>query len=97
MRKIRLFYVCAFVLASVPAVCRAQVDTRWKIHDRSRPVPPVIEPGTASTQEAPGRAPSDAVAVFDGKDVSQGTDNKDGSPGKWIVEKRYYEDVEQTR
>src|SRR5438270_329848 len=82
-RRIRLFYVCAFVLASVPAVCRAQVDTRWKIHDRSRPVPPVIEPGTASTQEAPGRAPSDAVALFDGKDLSQWTQKKDGSPAKW--------------
>src|SRR5437660_1628442 len=91
MSKFRLFYVCAFVLASVPAVCRAQVDTRWKIHDRSRPVPPVIEPGTASTQEAPGRAPSDAVALFDGKDLSPWPQKKDGSPAKWKVENGYFE------
>jgi Domain of Unknown Function (DUF1080) len=96
MRKIRLFYVCAFVLASVPAVCRAQVDTRWKIHDRSRPVPPAIEPGTASTQETPGRAPSDAVALFDGKDLSQWTQKKDGSPAKWKVENGYFEVVPKT-
>src|SRR5437899_7550319 len=96
MRKIRLFCVYAFVLASVPAVCPGQVDTRWKIHDRSRPVPPVIEPGTASTQEAPGRAPSDAVALFDGKDLSQWTQKKDGSPAKWKVENGYFEVVPQT-
>ncbi|HKT46306.1 MAG TPA: hypothetical protein VJP87_02180, partial [Candidatus Acidoferrales bacterium] len=57
--------------AALCCTASAQVDTRWKIHDMSRPVPPVVTPGTASTQEAPGRAPSDAVVLFDGKDLSQ--------------------------
>jgi len=46
------------------AVCNAQVDPKWQIHDRERPAPPVVTPGTASTQESPGRAPSDAIVLF---------------------------------
>jgi hypothetical protein len=70
----------------------AQVDTRWKPNDPDRPVPPVIEPGTASTQDAPGRPPSDAVVLFDGKDLSQWTD-RDGQPAKWKVADGYMEVV----
>lgn len=95
MKKMGRFCIGAFLLASVPAVCPAQVDTRWKIHDPNRPVPPVIEPGTASTQQTPGRAPSDAVVLFDGKDLSQwaATDN---GPAKWKVENGYFEVVPKT-
>lgn len=95
MRKIEPFCIGAFLLASVPAVCLAQVDTRWKIHDENRPVPPVIDPGPASTQEAPGQAPSDAVVLFDGKDLSQWA-AVDGSAAKWRVEKGYFEVVPKT-
>ena len=96
MREMSWFCVCAFVLASVPAGSNAQVDTRWKIHDPDRPVPSVIDPGTASTQETPGRAPSDAVVLFDGKDLSQWVQKKDGSPAKWKVENGYFEVVPKT-
>ncbi len=57
----------------------AQVDPRWKPNDPDRPVPPVIEPGTSSTQDSPGRPPSDAVVLFDGKDLS-GWTGEDGQP-----------------
>jgi hypothetical protein len=56
----------------------------WTIHDEKRPKPAVIEPGTASTQEKPGRAPSDAIVLFDGKDLSQWR-MEDGSAPKWKV------------
>ncbi len=78
MKKMRFVPVCALLLATVPAVCIAQVDTKWKIHDPDRPLPPVIDPG------APGRPPSDAVVLFGGKDLSKWT-HKDGSPAKWKV------------
>ena len=65
---------------------------KWKIHDLNRPVPPIVDPGTASTQETPGRAPSDAVVLFDGKDLSRWAD-KDGKPSKWKVENGYMEVV----
>jgi len=58
--------------------------TRWKISDRSRPAPAVISPATASTQQSPGKAPSDASVLFDGADLSKWQNNK-GGPAKWKV------------
>src|ERR1700760_4123381 len=45
--------------------------SKWKVHDMDRPTPPIVTPGTSSTQEAPGKAPSDAIVLFDGNDLSQ--------------------------
>jgi hypothetical protein len=67
------------------SICNAQVDPRWKIHDMARPVPAVIAPGTPSTQETPGKPPSDAVVLFDGKDASEWV-QIDGSALKWRVD-----------
>ncbi len=85
MKKILFVTISALLLAGVPAVCNAQVDTKWKIHDPDRPVPPAIDPGTPSTQDSPGRPPSDAVILFDGKDLSKWA-HKDGTAAKWKVE-----------
>jgi len=95
MRRISLFCVCAFVLASIAPFCRAQVDTKWKIHDPDRPAPPEIDPATASTQDSPGHPPSDAVVLFDDKDLSKWAD-KEGGPAKWKVENGYFEVVPKT-
>jgi hypothetical protein len=95
MRKITFPFACALLLASVSSVCNAQVDTKWKIHDPARPLPPVVDPGTPSTQDSPGRAPSDAVVLFDGKDLSKWA-HKDGSAAKWKVENGYAEVVAKT-
>lgn len=73
----------------------AQVDPRWKPNDEKRPVPPVIEPGTASTPDTPGRPPSDATLLFDGKDLSQ-WQSEDGQPAKWKVAEGYMEVVAHT-
>jgi len=53
-------------------------------HDRTAPLPPVVKPGTASTPDHAGTAPSDAVVLFDGKDLSQWV-AMDGEPTKWVV------------
>jgi hypothetical protein len=95
MRKMVFLCVCTLALVSVPAACYAQVDTKWKIHDPARPLPPVIDPGTPSTQDSPGRPPSDAVVLFDGKDLSKWA-HKDGSAAKWKVENGYAEVVAKT-
>src|SRR6266446_4675303 len=73
----------------------AQAPMKWKVHDLNRPLPPVVEPGTASTQDAAGRAPSDAVVLFDGKDLSRWVDS-DGKPARWKVENGYIEIVAKT-
>jgi hypothetical protein len=86
-----IFPVLALALCMAP-LSMAQVDPRWKANDPDRPVPPVIEAGTSSTQAAPGRAPSDAVVLFDGKDLS-GWAGEDGQAAKWKVADGYVEVV----
>ena len=85
----------AFLFLFLPALALAQVDTRWKIHDPNRPLPRIVDPGTPSTLESPGQPPSDAVVLFDGKDLSRWA-HKDGSPAKWKVENGYAEVVPKT-
>ena len=58
---------------------------KWHVHDSERPQPPVVTPGTASTPEAPGKAPSDAVVLFNGSDTSAWAANN-GSACPWKVE-----------
>ncbi|MEJ7605333.1 MAG: DUF1080 domain-containing protein [Bryobacteraceae bacterium] len=58
---------------------------KWKVHDIDRPRPRTVMPGTESSQARPGRPPSDAVVLFDGKDLSKWSAN-DG-PAKWTVAK----------
>jgi len=83
------------ILISLAHFSFAQAEMKWKIHDLNRPMPPVVDPGTASTQDTPGRPPSDAVVLFDGKDLSHWVD-KDGKPAKWKVENGYMEVVAHT-
>jgi hypothetical protein len=60
--------------AAAPAVPKHQ-DT--EVYE---PVPPVVTPGTGNT--AP---PSDAIVLFDGKNLDEWVSNRDKSPAKWIV------------
>jgi Domain of Unknown Function (DUF1080) len=83
---------CLAVAVSLSQLAFSQIDPKWKIHDMDRPVPPVVDPGTASTQQVAGRAPSDAVVLFDGKDLSKWAD-KDGKPARWKVESGYMQVV----
>ena len=57
----------------------------FTIHDRNRPAPKVVDPGGAS------KPPSDAVVLFDGKDLSPWKSQKDGAPARWKVENGYME------
>ena len=66
----------------------------YKVHDSKRPQPRVITPGGFSTQDTPGTAPSDAVVLFDGSDLSKWT-GKEDSAG-WKVENGYMEVVPGT-
>lgn len=51
----------------------------------TQPQPPIVTPGTESTQEQAGAAPSDAVVLFDGTDIGAWTDTEGGEP-RWVVE-----------
>jgi hypothetical protein len=94
MNRLLIFFP-AFSALLFAAVCNAQVDPNWEIHDRNRPNPPVVTPGTTGTQDAAGKPPSDAIVLFDGKDSSHWV-QKDGSPSKWTVADGYLEVAPKT-
>jgi len=71
----------------------------YRANDPSRPRPPLVTPPGFSTQEKAGAAPSDAIILFDGKDLSKWMrePRKDSPPGDdkptWKVENGYMEIV----
>ena len=67
----------------------------YRVHDPARPHPPVVTPSAV-----PGGAPSDAIVLFDGKDLSKWSSAKltpavtlNGAPAPWKVENGYLEVV----
>ena len=76
-------------------ICSTDAEDEWQIHDRNRPQPPVITPTTASTQDQAGQPPSDAIIVFDGKDLSNWESVK-GGPAQWRVANGYFEVAPKT-
>src|SRR2546421_10239546 len=61
---------------------------KWHVHDPARPHPPVVTPGTT-----PGAPPSDAIVLFDGKDLSRWEQDEKGKmvAAKWPVKSGYFE------
>jgi hypothetical protein len=59
--------------------------TPWRIHDMARPRPPVVTPGPEV-----GAPPSDAIVLFDGKDLSKWA-GKGGTEPKWPIRDGYME------
>ncbi len=68
---------------------------KWHVHDIKRPHPPVVAPGTFSSEESPGKPPSDAIVLFDGTDLSKWRTAK-GERAGWKVENGYMEVVPRT-
>ncbi|MDR3459912.1 MAG: DUF1080 domain-containing protein [Verrucomicrobiae bacterium] len=60
-----------------------QPDGKWHVHDPARPQPPVVTPGSAFSELA--APPSDAVVLFDGKDLAHWRDKK-GAAAPWRIE-----------
>jgi hypothetical protein len=64
-------------------------DQKWRVHDVTRPHPSLVTPAAA-----PGGAPSDAIVLFDGKDLSkwaQRGPNDQRIDSKWPVRDGYFE------
>jgi hypothetical protein len=87
----RITPVAAAAFALVAVAARAQPAKDYGIHDRTRPLPPVVTPGDSCVQQTPAKPPSDAVVLFDGKDLSGWKSQKDGGPAPWKVENGYFE------
>jgi hypothetical protein len=57
---------------------------KWRVHDPDRPQAPAVDPGTGSPGAQPGKPPSDAVVLFDGKDLSKWQTAEGQEPG-WVL------------
>ena len=72
---------------------------KYRAHDMNRPRPPIVTPPTASTADKAGTPPSDAIVLFDGKQLDawllEGRDPKTKQPltrpANWKVENGYAE------
>ncbi|MBI1966865.1 MAG: DUF1080 domain-containing protein [Gemmatimonadetes bacterium] len=61
---------------------------QWPVHSMDRPRPRVVDPGP----ERPAvPAPSDAIVLFDGRDLSLWMAARDSGPAKWAVRDGYVE------
>jgi hypothetical protein len=58
-----------------------QYKSKWLVSDRRRPLPVEVTPGAA-----PGAPPSDAIVLFDGKDLSRWRKTGSDKPAGWKVE-----------
>jgi len=79
--------VCAAGLGVAGAIVLAQEGggpqqpwSKFKVHDMTRPQPPIVTPGTFSTPDQPGKPPSDAIVLFDGKDMNHWQAKGGGDP-----------------
>ncbi|HXK04800.1 MAG TPA: DUF1080 domain-containing protein [Verrucomicrobiae bacterium] len=104
MKKLYLWPAVALALLTAAAQQQKQLpdqgftDTpilpglKWHVHDPARPHPPVVTPGAT-----PGAPASDAIILFDGKDLSKwAQDGRGADKGKivnaqWPVKSGYFE------
>ena len=74
----------------VAAGCQPEQKYMWDVHDLSRPRPAVVTPAN----QAHG-APSNAIVLFDGEDLSQ-WESVGGRPARWKVKRNYFEAMPET-
>src|ERR1700691_257950 len=60
---------------------------KWHVHDPNRPKPPVVTPAATFSDGAP--APSDAIVLFNGTDLSHWEGDK--GEAKWTIHGDYME------
>ncbi len=86
-RKAVAVAVIMFLSALGLVVSQSIPKMDWPVHDTTRPLPPVVDPGPAGP---PAPAPGDALVLFDGKSLAGWEDAK-GAPAKWKIENGYTE------
>ncbi len=75
---------CLLLIVSLACLAGSAAKQKYSVHDKTRPNPPVVTPAPQF-----GQPPSDALVLFNGKDLSQWRSDKGGEP-KWkIVDNDY--------
>jgi hypothetical protein len=85
MRIIPPWLALAFVLL-MSNVSPAQPAQTWKMHDMSRPLPPIVQ---VHDLKLPVFPPTDATVLFDGTSLSHWR-GQDGGPAKWVIQDGYF-------
>jgi hypothetical protein len=90
--KVFTTVLSAGIILAIAGSCQqpCKAKTKWAVHDMNRPQPTVITPA-----EQVGQPPSDAIVLFDGKDLSK-WEGSEGKPAQWKVENGYMEVVDKT-
>jgi hypothetical protein len=74
----RISFTAAILLSALSANAQAQTQIDPKLTEVWEPVPRVVTPGRGNA------APSDALVLFEGKDLSQ-WESVSGGPAKWTI------------
>ncbi len=85
MRRIPALPAIAIVLL-MSNVTPAQPVQTWKMHDMSRPHPPIVQ---VHDLKLPVPPPPDATVLFDGTSLSHWR-GQDGGPAKWAIHEGYF-------
>ena len=74
--------ISSMALVIAPTIALAQQPSAPNPHDTEvwEPAPKVVTPGATDSQ-----APSDAIVLFDGKNLSEWVSAQDKTPAKWLV------------
>ncbi len=82
--RVAKFAGCLLLVVSLACLAGSAAKQKYSVHDRTRPNPPVVTPAPQF-----GQPPSDAIILFNGKDLSQWRSDK-GGEAKWkIVDNDY--------
>jgi hypothetical protein len=78
--SLRLLASAALIAAAAPLFAQAPAAPKPEETEVWEPVPKVVTPGATSMA-----APSDAIVLFDGKNLDEWVSNRDKSPAQWTV------------
>jgi hypothetical protein len=76
----RLFVSAALIAAAAPLFAQTPVKPKPEDTEVWEPVPAVVTPGATC-----GAPPSDAIVLFDGKNLDEWVSNRDKTPAKWTI------------
>lgn len=80
IQHLKVVALTALIAAAAPLVGQQPAAPKHQDTEVYEPVPKVVTPGAVDS--AP---PSDAIVLFDGKNLDEWVQNRDKSPAKWFV------------
>jgi hypothetical protein len=76
----RLLVSAALIAAAAPLFAQTPAKPKPEDTEVWEPVPAVVSPGATC-----GAPPSDAIVLFDGKNLDEWVSNRDKTPAKWTI------------